>query len=687
MPITTAQKDRAERMQWSAARDSARQVRLVAGPGTGKSHTIEKRVAHLLTQGATPGNVYVISFTRATCAELAGRIRDFCSTLPCAAAAEQVRVSTMHSLALHILRRARLLTSYPSTPIILDDWEQTNVYDSELASTLRCTSGRAAEIRLAHDAQWQTLQPQQMNQAQISPAEIRGFKAFHAARTNLYSCVLPGEVIYKCVGAMQQGVLQAAQLPTIDHLIVDEFQDLNACDQEFVRLLSLHGAVLFVAGDDDQSIYSFRHANPVGIVQFPTAYPASATHILTDCFRCTPQILTAASRLIGNNLGRVSKNLVSLYGAASPPVQGQLWVWSFRSAVDEARAIAQSCQALINAGMGGREDEILILIANRRVQLDLIAQELGNLGLPYDPPRGATLVNENEAIRAVYSVLRITKDQATGEEDYPAYRDTLGVLSGVGQATAKAVGDACIANNQNFRGLFHLPVCPAWLTGRCTSAVQRVMAIVRAAASWSMGDTLASRTADIASLLSGQVFTASNAASNVNIWNTLAGALPTLMTLDELLQFLSADSDSDQQAILSIVNQRSGGSALPAPGPVQKSIRILTMHGAKGLSGKVVFIPSAEQGIMPNYKALQATGLLIEQRRLFYVSLTRAMACCIVSHAALHTGAQAMALTQNPIARLTRSQFLNEMGLASTPGTSGLTPAEANAIVSDVMNL
>ena len=688
MPITAAQKAQAEQRQWTAARDGAPQVRLVAGPGTGKSHTIEKRVADLLTNGATPGNIYVISFTRATCAELTERIQAFCSTLPCANAAAQVRVSTMHSLALRILRRANLLTSYPSTPIMLDDWEQTNVYDREFAGSLGCTPSRAAEIRLAHDAQWQTLNPQYVNQAQITPTEVQGFNAFHSARTNLYCCVLPGEVIYKCVDALQQGALQPNQLPQIDHLIVDEFQDLNACDQEFVRLLSANNTVLFVAGDDDQSIYSFRHANPDGIVQFQTAYPASATHVLTDCFRCTPAVLGPASQLITYNLNRVAKNLTSLYGAATPPVHGRMMVWSFQTAQEEACAIAQSCQALINAGMAGREDEILILISNRRVQLDILAQEIGNLGLPYDPPRGASLTSEYEAIRAVYSILRIARDNSTGEEDYPAHRDLLEVLSGVGSATAKGVADVCISNNQNFRQLFYLPTCPTWLSGRCPSAVQRVMATVQAVRTWSMSDTLAARSDDITTLLSSQVFTSGrNAANSLSIWNTLVGSLPVQMTLEELLQFLAADSESDQQAILDLVNQRIGGEQPQTQARVQKRIRILTMHGAKGLSGKVVIIPGAEQGLMPNFKALQATGLLIEQRRLFYVSVTRAMACCIVSHAAQHSGAQAMALTQSPIARLTRSQFLNEMDVKSVTRNNGLSKTEAAAIIAEIANL
>jgi len=687
MPITEVQRRQAEQRQWTAARDQAPQVRLVAGPGTGKSYTIEKRIADLLTNGAVPNNVYVISFTRATCAELRERIQAFCNNLPCALAATQIHISTMHSLALRILRRGNLLTSYPSTPIMLDDWEQTKVYDKELASALGCIPSRAAEIRLAHDAQWQTLNPQYVNQVRITPAEVTGFNVFHAARTNLYCCVLPGEVIFKCVDALQQGALQAHQLPQIDHLIVDEFQDLNACDQEFVRLLCITNTVLFIAGDDDQSIYSFRHANPDGVVQFQAIYPASSTHVLTDCFRCSPAVLGAASRLIAYNPNRVAKNVTSLYGAATPPVPGNMIVWSFQSAQEEARAIAQSCHELINAGMGGREDELLILISNRRVQLDMLAQELGNLGLPYDPPRGTTLTDE-EAIRAVYSLLRIVRDNATGEEDYPAHRDLLEILSGVGNATAKAVADSCISNNQNFRQLFYLPTCPTWLNGRCPQAVQRIMAIVQALGTWGMDDTLADRSGDITTLLSTQVFTRGRtAANNLTIWNSLLRSFPPQMTLDELIQFLAADSESDQQVILNLVSQRIDEVQAQAQQPLQKRIRILTMHGAKGLSGKVVFIPGVEQGLIPNSRALRATGLLIEQRRLLYVSITRAMACCIASHAALHTGPQAMVLAQMPVARLTRSQFLNEMGVASVTRRTGLNQTEAAAIVAEVNNL
>jgi DNA helicase-2/ATP-dependent DNA helicase PcrA len=605
--------------------------------------------------------------------------------------APNIRVSTMHSLALRILRTANVLaTLYPADPFVLDDWERENVYDVELSNTLGCPPGRAAEVRLAHDAQWQTLNPQAIAQAAISPAEQHGFDIFHNARRNLYCYVLPGEVIYECVQRIQLGAIQPGHLPQIEHLVVDEYQDLNACDQEFVRLLVLHGgARLFVAGDDDQSIYAFRHANPAGIVNFTATYPHASSHTLTECFRCTPAIVGPATQMIGVNPGRLPKNLNSLYVHAQPPVQGNLLVWSFPTAQQEASAIAQSCRQLIATGLAGQEDEIVILISNRRLQLLPITQELANLGLPFDPPGGPS-VRDEEAVRAAYSILRIVKDHSTNTPDYVAHRALMAQLHGVGIGTVRGVGDLCVTHNQNFRDLFLLPAQPPWLTSRHAAAVARVTTLLQQVATWTLQDTLGVRAPDIGLLLANVIFSGSaHAATHVATWNGFTAPLPQGMTLEEVLTFLGADDEAEQRQILDAVNQRLGAGPAAVQVP-QRKIRVLTMHGAKGLSGKVVFIPSAEQGIMPSVKAIYAAGLLNEQRRLFYVSLTRARAACIVSHAALHIGAAAFAIQlrpPRPRVQLPRSQFLNEMGVVSVNRQAGLTQAEAQRIVNAISNL
>src|SRR5690349_13934899 len=114
MSITDSQKQKAEEQQWIAARAGGKPIRLVAGPGTGKSRTIEKRVHQLLADKVAPDQVCVISFTRATCAELRDRITNFCKGKTTEEPSGDVVVSTMHALALRILKKANLLLQYPS---------------------------------------------------------------------------------------------------------------------------------------------------------------------------------------------------------------------------------------------------------------------------------------------------------------------------------------------------------------------------------------------------------------------------------------------------------------------------------------------------------------------------------------------------------------------------------------------
>lgn len=540
------------------------------------------------------------------------------------------------------------------------------------------------------------MDPRDINERGITEAEKTFFNQFHSTRTRLYSCVLPGEIIYKCVEALEYGALQESQLPVIEHLIVDEYQDLNKCDQKFIKLLCNRGAKLFVAGDDDQSIYAtLRHAHPAGIVHFEQSYPEYSSHELTDCFRCTPAIVDPALRLIAWNPDRINKQLIPLYGSAEPPVNGYLTVWSFNTSEDEARAIASSCKQLIEAGMEGQESEIVILISNRKVQLDLLSRELAHLGLPFDAPISKS--TEDEAVRAVYCLLRIVKSLKEQEHDkpdrekkldYPAYRSLLCLLSGVGANTAREISNLCISNSSNYFSLFHRPENPHWLTGRASTAVNKIKQIVNKMREWELTDSLHARGNDIVELLRDDVFSGAGAVEErVAVWSELASKFVPEIQLYELLEYLGAINESDKEVILRLVNERIGVDDSDTSSSRDRKIRLLTMHGAKGLSGKVVFIPSASEGIMPNFRAIDAVGLLIEQRRLFYVSLTRAKAACIISHATKYTGAPAQALIQKSSVRLTRSEFLNQMQVRSVNRDGGFSIEEVERIMEDINNL
>ena len=249
MAITPQQIQAAEAVQRGAAHDASPQIRLVAGPGTGKSFSIEERVCWLLGQGVHPRSIAVVSFTRASSIELRNRIHAYCGSHNQQNGAD-VRVSTLHSLALRLLRAAGLL-HYPADPLVLDNWELENVFEAEFGHGNGLGKTRREEIRRVHEAFWSTGQWAPANYAPpdppITPAERAAFVGFHGPRTQTYSCVLPGEIVRQCLDQIVAGNLDPVALIHLEHLIVDEYQDLNPADQQLVDELIGRGAVTFVA--------------------------------------------------------------------------------------------------------------------------------------------------------------------------------------------------------------------------------------------------------------------------------------------------------------------------------------------------------------------------------------------------------------------------------------------------------
>ena len=224
--------------------------------------------------------------------------------------------------------------------------------------------------------------------------------------------MLPGEIIRHCVERLEAGTLDLEDLLGFRQLIVDEFQDLNPMDLRFVRALADAGASIFAAGDDDQSLYSFRFAAPAGIQQFTTEYPGAHDHSLDACFRCTPEVLGAATRLIEANAapGRIPKNLFSLYEEAEPPIEGALVCARYRTGRSEAEAIATSCVRLIDAGMNPRS--ILVLLSNQRAQGPDLFRALDAEEVPYEPPREAAFRDESVG-RLVLTIWRLVGARMT----------------------------------------------------------------------------------------------------------------------------------------------------------------------------------------------------------------------------------------------------------------------------------
>lgn len=670
MAFTQQQIDAATAIQSAAAHDTSAQVRLVAGPGTGKSFSIGERVSWLINQGVNPNSIFAVSFTRAATDDLKAGILRYCSTVP---AADQINVSTLHSLALSILAKGGKLTQYPTSPHVLDDWEQRNIFDEELKKLCGFPIKRCRELRTHFEAIWSTgIPPSPFIQSPtppISQAEMAAFRVFHSQRTQLYACILPGEAIRQCVDHINANLLNPRALLGMEHLIVDEYQDLNNCDVEFIDKIGQSGVTIFVSGDDDQSIYSFRYAYPTGIQSFHTRHVNSGQHALQLCFRCTPSVLSAASNLLQLNSppNRIPKAFHSAYSGSAPPVQGSVTCISFPDDNVEAQSIAQSVHGLIAGGLA--PDDILILLSSRHAQLSQLQAAMGNSGIQLNVQQNIGLANDN-ITRFVYSMLRILRSP----NDYLALRTLVGLRRGIGIGTCVSIGDKILVNNLNFKNQFSLaPIAPIFTT-RENSAISEVQAIINSIAGWDIAGLLGQRAGDIGTIL--QTHLSQNEA---NSWLTWSAQLPTDTTLEELDAILGSRSEKDARQVLSDIYSRLNQ---PMPANIDPSgrVRVMTLHSSKGLGAKVVFIPGLEEQLLPGPYRSPFPGQVQEAARLLYVGITRSRADCIISFAQRRF-INGRTFVHQP------SRFAANFGIAFNPRINGLTPGEINNILSNCANL
>lgn len=671
MAITRQQVQAAEAVQRAAAHDCSSQVRLVAGPGTGKSFSIEERVRWLLAKGVHPRSIAVVSFTRASSIELRNRIHAYCGSQSQPNGAD-VRVSTLHSLALRLLRAAGLL-HYPADPLVLDKWELENVFDAEFGHGNGLGKARREEIRREHEAFWSTGQWAPVNYAPpdppITPAERTAFVGFHGPRTQTYSCVLPGEIVRQCLDQIVAGNLDPVELIHVEHLIVDEYQDLNPADQQLVDELIGRGVVTFVAGDDDQSIYSFRYGSPAGIQTFPQRYPGASQHALSDCFRCAHTIVATANALMAGHPGqnRIPKTLNSLYAASVPPVAGAIHRWRFNDAAAEARAIALSCRDLINAGLNPRD--ILILLSNQRELLPPLRDALNGAGVPFEPPKAESFTDSDTG-RFVLAIIRIVCDA----HDHVAHRLIAGLRPGIGVGTCDAIAQTVVNHALNYRDIFYNALPGGVFAGRVLTAINQARQVCADISAWQRTDTLLLRLAGISAILN-----ATFSAAEAQQWQIYAAPLPQEMMIEELRDWLWADTDEQQASVLQAVFVRLS-QPLPSGDAPSSRVRIMSMHGAKGLSARVVFIPGLEEHIFPGPWRRPYPGLVLEAARLLYVSITRARAACVISYAASRR-------VQGRRTRTAPSRFSTKLNGPFLHRAGGLQPAETQQITTDIANL
>ena len=564
-----------------------RHARVLAGPGTGKSATLVALVDRLLAGRPTP-RIKLLTFTRAATGELAKKV----SEKP-AAAAE--RPSTIHSFAISVLLRNPGVGDFPQPLRIVDEWEERNVVHPTLARRIQVSVKILKCLIREMAANWESLRPEE--DPLIDPQERARFEDAWNEHRNVYGYTLLSELPY----ALRNAIHDHPDLQGIDYdlLVVDEYQDLNACDLEVLRLIAERGCSIIAAGDDDQSIYSFRRAAPEGIRQFLEDYPGSEDFTLSVTQRCGSRIIEWATYVIEGDPDRPQERPRLKSAEESPP--GEVALLEFAGETSEADGIADLIQKLVQLE-GVPPTEILVLLRSDHNGSfsNLIKDCLKELDIPYSDPEVVKRMLAEPNNRRLLEFFRLLVNR----QDSLAWASLLRLTNGIGDTFLGYIYERARADRMQF-GQVLLNAYEDGFTGGPARPSRRAEDLIQFVRAW-LDDHNPPRNCPEGGWGNWIIETAGD-----DVALTPSEEFVTLLcALDDL-----AEPDQELGRYLSQIFPLGQDRALAE----SLGVRIMTMNKAKGLTVRATIIAAMEEGIIP-----RPDTDLGEERRLLYVAMTRA---------------------------------------------------------------
>jgi len=438
---------------------------LLAGPGTGKTLVLTRRVLYLISQHNTdPGDILALTFTRAAAKELKQRI-----TSELGNEAGNLTISTLHSFALKTLLQQGAGRWLPDPIRIADDWEERYIIEEDMKSILNLSDVREARNKLKRlSADWEQLTADEADYRNPDPS----FYGAWQEHRKIFGYTLRAELVYQLKHSLEEDIVRLNQLQK--YILVDEYQDLNPCDLAIIKGLATAGAELYVAGDDDQSIYGFRFADPEGIRRFPKEYDPAKLLTLQVCRRCGSQILALANYVAEQDPRRATKILNPAVDAQA----GEVRILNFANQCEEAESIAKICQWLIQKQNIPPEEILILLRGDRnhafsktiRMGLEAIKIPVGVVANPLE------CLDQDDG-RIFLSILRLVAN----EQDHLAWRTLFQKRknNGFGQVRLEKMYNLAHSRGENFAHLiFSIANNPSQIPGLGNEIAQE-FAIIR----------------------------------------------------------------------------------------------------------------------------------------------------------------------------------------------------------------
>ncbi|SER85350.1 DNA helicase II [Halopseudomonas bauzanensis] len=625
---------------------------VLAGAGSGKTRVLVHRIAWLVeVEKASPWSILSVTFTNKAAAEMRQRIEQLLGISP-----QGMWVGTFHGLA-HRLLRAHWREAGLA--------EQFQILDSD--DQLRVVKRVVRELGLDENqwaprqAQWwingqkdEGLRPQHIQAAGdlFLTTMLRIYTAYEQA------CARAGvvdfaELLLRSLELWRDNqALREQYQARFRHMLVDEFQDTNAVQYAWLRLIAGNNPSLMVVGDDDQSIYGWRGARIENIQQFQQDYPTAELIRLEQNYRSTATILKAANALITNNAGRMGKELWT-DGNDGEPIS----LYAGFNEQDEARFIVDRISEAVSEGMA--RSEIAILYRSN-AQSRVLEEALLRAAIPYRIYGGQRFFERAE-IKNAMAYMRLI-----------ANRGDDGALERIINVPTRGIGDKTLETLRQHARQQDVSLWQAGcdlldnkgLPGRAANAVQTFMQLIEQLAERVEGVPLYSMAQQVIEHSGLLAFHEKEKGEKAQ---ARVENLEELVSAARAFENDMADEEEEGDTLLAFLAHASLEAGETQADRFEDSVQLMTLHSAKGLEFPLVFLAGVEEGLFPHKMSLEEPGRLEEERRLAYVGITRAMQQLIITWA--ETRRLYGSETFNKVSRFVRevpAELIREVRLGNT---------------------
>jgi len=647
---------------------------VLAGAGSGKTRVLVQRIAWLIQiEGVSPNGILAVTFTNKAAREMQHRLE---AALHSSTPTRQLWVGTFHGLAHRLLKLHWQEAGLPQNFQILDSDDQLRIIKRVLKNM------DLDESRLApRQAQWfinsQKDEGKRANYLQesgdyIGDTLIRIYRQYEEAceRSGLVDF---GELLLRSHELwLKNSELLKHYQQRFQHILVDEFQDTNAIQYAWLRVLAGKNIFVTAVGDDDQSIYGWRGARIENIQHFPQDFPAVATVRLEQNYRSTSTILNAANAVIEKNPDRLGKHLWTDNGEGDP-----ISLYAAFNEQDEARFIVERIQHLIR---NGSNRSAVAVLYRSNAQSRVLEEALLREGIPYRIYGGQRFYERLE-IKNVVAYLRLLQNR----DDDAAFERVINTPTrGIGEKTIDILRQHARQQNASLWRSVNQLVENNVFAARASASLQGFLSLI---------NQLDRETDELGLMeLCDHVIKKSGLLEFHKNEKGEKGQ----QRVDNLHELINAcDVFEPENEQLSPLQEFLDRAALDAgerqAAEHEDSVQLMTLHSAKGLEFPAVFLAGMEENLFPHRMSLEEGSGLEEERRLCYVGITRAMELLYLTYAEVrrlhgeeHFNAPSRFLREIPSSLIQEVRLKAEIsrpsGLMGKPALATMTSGEIFAL-------